>query len=232
MNKQFYIRKLLNTEQLMAIENFIKTANQNEFWESGLNSTIGMGNDMKKNYQLSDQNLVIQINSIIMNCLDNDSEFIDYTAAKSTVTNIVSKTISGGYYKPHLDFWTCGDYSTTVFLNNPDEYSGGELCLFLNEEEKKIKLDKGFAITYPTGILHRVNRVVSGCRYVSVFWTKTLIRDEFIREVNYELSKALKCVERKSIHHTTCDSLNNDAYFILDNLKNQILRKYSNMGDN
>jgi hypothetical protein len=32
---------------------------------------------------------------------------------------------------------------------------------------------------------------------------------------------------KKSIHHITCDSLNNDTYFILDNLKNQILRKYS-----
>jgi PKHD-type hydroxylase len=231
MNKQFYIRKLLNCDQLSNIDNFIKNANQNDSWTNGLNSTLGMNKDVKNNHELCDQNLVFQINSIIMNCLDNDSEFINYTAAKSTITNIVSKTISGGYYKPHLDFWTCGDYSTTVFLNSPDEYSGGELCLFLNEEEKKIKLDKGYAITYPTGILHRVNRVVSGCRYVSVFWTKSLIRDEFIREVHYELCKALNTVESKSIHHTTCNSISNDTFFILDNLKNQILRKYSNTGD-
>lgn len=227
MNKQYYIRKLLNSEQLNLIDNLITSANEHNSWESGLNSTRGMETDMKKNYQLSDHNITQQINSIIMNSLDNDLEFINYTCAKSSRPNIISKTISGGYYKPHLDFWTCGDYSTTVFLSNPEEYSGGELCLFLNDEEKKIKLDKGYAITYPTGVLHRVNRVIRGIRYVSVFWTKTSIQDDFIREVHYELCKALKSIDTKSIHHMTCDSLNSDTFFILDNLKNQILRKYS-----
>jgi PKHD-type hydroxylase len=228
MNNQYYIRKLLNSEQLDVIDNFIENANHNNLWQNGLNSAIGMGNDIKNNYELCDQNILSEIYSIIMNSLDNDAQFLNYTAASETTRNIISKTISGGYYKPHLDSWTCGDYSTTVFLSNPDEYSGGELCLFLNEEEKKIKLDKGYAITYRTGILHRVNRVISGCRYVSVFWTKSLIRDEFIREVHYELCKALNTVEKKSVHHTTCSSISNDTFFILDNLKNQILRKYSN----
>jgi len=227
MNKQYYIRKLLSSEQLNSIDNLIKNANETDSWQSGLNSTNGIGTYNKKNYELSDLNITGDINSLIMNSLDSDPEFINYTCAKNSSLNIVSKTISGGYYKPHLDLWTCGDYSTTVFLSNPEEYSGGELCLFLNDEEKKIKLDKGYAITYPTGILHRVNRVISGVRYVSVFWTKTSIQDDFIREVYYELTKALKSIETKSIHHITCDSLNNDTYFILDNLKNQILRKYS-----
>jgi PKHD-type hydroxylase len=228
MNNQYYIRKLLNSEQLDIITNFIENANHNNSWQSGLNSAIGMNEGIKNNYELHNQSIANEINSIIMNCLDNDGEFINYTAASETTQNIISKTISGGYYNPHLDIWSSGNYSTTVFLNSPDEYSGGELCLFLNGEEKKIKLDKGHAITYHTGILHRVNRVISGCRYVSVFWTKSLIQDEFIREVHYELCKALNTVERKSVHHTTCNSISNDTFFILDNLKNQILRKYSN----
>lgn len=223
----YYIRKLIDSDQLNEIDSLIEYANETEEWDTGLTTAKGMGLDLKKNYELKNSNTSERINQIIMNCLDNDEKFINLTSAKSTTFNIISKTISGGYYKPHIDMWSNGDYSTTVFLNNPDEYSGGELCLFLNDNEEKIKLKKGYAITYPTGIMHRVNRVISGKRYVSVFWTKSSIKDDFIRGVSYELYKAMKNLNNKSMHHMTCDSLNDDTYFILHNLRNQILRKYS-----
>lgn len=231
MNKQYYIRKLLDTSQLNSIDSLIAKSNKNNSWVGGTVSTIGPKSNggkssIKNNLELSDENIISGINSIIMNSLDLDFKFLNYTVANQTTKNIVSKTISGGYYNPHLDLWSCGDYSTTVFLSNPEEYSGGELCLFLNEEEKKIKLDKGYAITYHTGTPHRVNRVISGERYVSVFWTTSLLKDDFIRQVYYELTEVLSLSEKKSIHHATCYSMNTDPYHMIDNLKNEILRKY------
>jgi PKHD-type hydroxylase len=128
-----------------------------------------------------------------------------------------------------MDNWQNGDYSTTIFLSNPEDYIGGELCLYFgNDEEKKIKLDAGWAITYNTGILHRVNKVVSGLRYASVFWTKSSIRDVNVRNINFQLSNLIELLEKNytPIHVHDFDSSLQDPIFLAKNLQNEINRLY------
>lgn len=224
----FYVRKILNDDQLNEIKNVLTIANSNNSWIDGLNSGGGI-RSVKNNLELSDFNLLKIINDLIMKSLDLDSEFISFAVPKSTNLNIISKTTSGSYYNPHLDNWNNGDYSTTVFLNDPKDYQGGELCLLINGEEVMFKLDPGWGITYSTGIIHRVNRVVSGSRYVSVFWTESLIRDDFIRYIYTELSRIERVVNtEKSIHLSTCMSASKDPGFCINNLKHQLLRKFHN----
>ena len=79
---------------------------------------------------------------IIMNNIDVDDEFIAMTCPKSTKNSIFSRIDRGGYYKPHIDHMFTGHYSTTVFLNDPDEYEGGELQLLIDGEVHDIKLKK------------------------------------------------------------------------------------------
>jgi PKHD-type hydroxylase len=225
----FYTRKLLDQNQVKNINNIINKANEENLWNDGLHTTINRDTSTKKNLELPDNILLLEINNIIMKYLDNDRKFLDLTVAKETVRNIVSKMIPSGYYNPHIDHWSTGDYSTTVFLNDPNEYDGGELCLFFNDEEKKIKLESGYAVTYPTGTVHRVNRVLSGVRYVSVFWTRSHLKDDFLRNLHYELVNLKNVVsERKMspIHLLNCNSCKDDPIFVLDNLTSQILRKY------
>jgi PKHD-type hydroxylase len=227
--RQYYTRKVLDENQLKTIKEILKQADDHNLWMDGLNSGGGFSR-VKKNLELSSIELSQSINSMIMNSLDQDKNFIDFTVADSTNLNIVSKTSSGSYYNPHIDSWFNGDYSTTVFLNDPNEYIGGELCLYFGgEEETKIKLDAGWAVTYSTGILHRVNKVISGNRYVSVFWTKSHIKDSFIRYIYSEIGSIQQnMVECENpVHLSNCLSVYKDPYFCLDNLKNQILRRYS-----
>lgn len=225
--KNFYIRKILNDEQIEHIRKLIENANAQNSWIDGLNSGGGEKR-IKNNLELSDINISKVINDCIMNSLDSDIDFLNFTCPKSTNLNIVSKTTSGGYYNPHLDNWSNGDYSTTVFLNDPSDYDGGELCLYLgDDEEKKIKLDAGWGITYSTGIIHRVNKVISGTRYVSVFWTESLVKDSFIRFILGEISNAKKYVPQNPVHLSSCLSASKDPSFILDSLKTQILRRYA-----
>jgi PKHD-type hydroxylase len=226
----YYVRKILDYEQLQKIEDIIDESNKNNYWNDGLN-TGGGTRRIKNNVELSNPEFSQIINNIIMNSLDNDQKFISYTSAKETNLNIISKTFSGGYYNPHIDNWCNGDYSTTVFLNNPNEYDGGELCLYLGgNDEIKIKLDAGWAVTYSTGIIHRVNKVITGNRYASVFWTKSLISDPFIRYIFSELSNIQQNILEKehSFHSLNCISALKDPNFCLDSLKTEILRKYSN----
>lgn len=227
--KQFYTRQILKENELLKIKESISQANTHNMWQDGLKSGGGFSR-VKNNLEMSDPVLAHSINSLIMNSLDQDKHFIDFTIAKETTFNIVSKTISGGYYNPHYDNWNNGDYSTTVFLNDPDEYIGGELCLYVGgEEEIKIKLKSGWGITYPTGVLHRVNKVSSGIRYVSVFWTKSLIDDAFIRHLYSEISDIQQSmVECKSpVHLGDCLNVSKDPSFVIEGLKQQILRKYA-----
>ena len=165
-----------------------------------------------------------------MNSLDRDSKFLSYTAASQSGLNIISKIESGDYYNPHVDNWKNGDYSTTIFLSNPEDYIGGELCMYFgNDEEKKIKLDAGWAVTYPTGTLHRVNSVISGIRYASVFWTESIIKDSNIRNIIYELDNIISLLERNHtpIHVHDFESSLQDPLFITRNLQNDIYRAYS-----
>lgn len=132
------------------------------------------------------RNLETEIdNVVIFNALDNNKEFLDFTLAKYTNAVLISKTMPGGFYKPHFDL-NMDNFSTTIFLNNPSDYSGGELCLLIDNKEEKFKLNAGYGVVYETGITHRVNTVSDGQRLACVFWTKSKIPDiEDIKKYRY-----------------------------------------------
>src|SRR5699024_6418109 len=48
------------------------------------------------------------------------------------------------------------DISCTVFLNEPDEYDGGELTVADTYGEQRVKLPAGHAVLYPGTSLHQV----------------------------------------------------------------------------
>jgi PKHD-type hydroxylase len=228
MMNNYYVRKVLDEEQIKLSQELLEYANKNDLWHDGL-STGGGSKSIKSNKELSDFEMTQTINNSIMSALDSDSHFLSFTAASTTHVNIISKTETGNYYNPHLDMWENGDFSTTVFLNSPDEYEGGELCLYFgNDSEKLVKLEPGWAITYPTGLLHRVNVVTSGVRYASVFWTKSKIKDYKIRNIFYQICLIEEIIEKENIpmHYTDCKVALKDPLFIINNLKNELCRYY------
>jgi len=224
----YYVREVLSKDKINLIQELLEHANKNNFWRDGLTSGGGM-KSIKNNKELSDIEMSQTINSSIMDALDKDKNFLSFTAASTTHLNIISKSEFGSYYNPHCDQWCNGEFSTTVFLSDSNSYEGGELCLlFDNNEEKLFKLDAGWAVTYPTGTLHRVNKVLSGIRYVSVFWTKSFIKNPTIRNIYYQLSLIEELLEKNTdpMHHTDCMATLKDPLFIAGNLKNEILRHY------
>ena len=65
--------------------------------------------------------------------------------------------------------------SLTVFLNDHEEYEGGELELELygplaEERSVKFKEPKGTVIFFPSDTWHKVNTVTSGVRKSLVTW--------------------------------------------------------------
>ena len=88
----------------------------------------------------------------------------------------------GGKYDWHVDQGpkplkggSVRKISMTLFMNNPDEYEGGEFDLEIFDPEKKpryktFKLKKGSAIFFQSDVWHRVRPVNSGVRKSLVAW--------------------------------------------------------------
>ena len=94
---------------------------------------------------------------------------------------------SGNYYDWHVDqhpYTTMSNgvekrirkLSASIFLNEPDEYDGGELELELagpshDSRNRSFKLKKGSAIIFQSDTWHRVLPVKSGVRKSLVVWS-------------------------------------------------------------
>ena len=179
----YLISKFFNYDQLRSIQ---KIMGESE-WHNGLQSLTKSQKFPDKDLSLVKKNFQCNLDHpIVFNGLDNNLEFLNFTYAKHSSVPMGTKTPKGGYYRPHFDHINCGHFSTTVFLNPPNSYHGGELVLWLNCEEKKFKLDPGYGITYETGTPHCVNDVTYGDRDVIVFWTTSYIPDmEDLRRWRY-----------------------------------------------
>lgn len=156
-------------------------------WDDGLTSFSVLDRDADKDAHLVKRNFQTDIDPTdLYEGMDSNQEFIDFTYPNHTKTPLFTKTETGGYYRPHWDDVTNGQFSTTVFLSDPRDYEGGELTLYLRGKEEKFKLEPGWGVTYETGTPHEVKTVTSGERIVSVFWTTSIIWDiEALREYRY-----------------------------------------------
>lgn len=94
------------------------------------------------------------------------------------------------------------DVSTTLFLNDPTDYEGGELELRFGDFGVSIKLPAGYAVIYPTGIIHRVKPIISGVRKVVHWWDESNVQNPFTRDAIVQLSKL---PERVDLHTATLE---------------------------
>ena len=82
-------------------------------------------------------------------------------------------TAPGGKYGRHVD---CAPgtlirkLSFTVQLSKPEDYEGGDLCLYVGEEPEVMKRERGHVALFPSYTLHEVTPVTKGTRYSLVSW--------------------------------------------------------------
>ncbi|HPY42303.1 MAG TPA: Fe2+-dependent dioxygenase, partial [Thiolinea sp.] len=82
------------------------------------------------------------------------------------------------------------DVSTTIFLNEPEAYEGGELVMRSSFGEQPIKAAAGSAVIYPSSTWHQVTPVTQGERLVAVTWAQSLVKSAEQRELLYQLAQA------------------------------------------
>ena len=232
MIPNYYCREILPKEKLNYVRKLITAPTVD--WKDGAVSMFAGAYDKKlPDFGTTQKKLRETFNkdvfSIIMSEIDKDENFLCMVTPRRTDTAMVSKIEKGGYYRCHLDNEFNGHYSTTLFLNEPEEYKGGELQLLIDGQTKNIKLKAGWGVTYATGIPHQVLTVTEGVRYASVFWSKSLITDPFIREIYYSLNN----IQQKYGNSGFIDKVHTDIKEFMDDprveiamLKKTILRRY------
>ena len=79
------------------------------------------------------------------------------------------------------------DLAFTLFLNDSGNYQGGELRIEGPLGPQDVKLDAGWAIIYPAGLVHSVLPVTLGERLVCAGWIESAVAGTDEREILYGL---------------------------------------------
>lgn len=189
------IENVLRQQQLEQITTLLSQA---EFVDGKLSAGM-QAKRVKNNEEVraSDQ-VVERLNHLVMNSLVQHPQYQSAVFPYRVAAPFYARYTTGMGYGDHVDDPVMGpmsgryrsDVSTTVFLNPPEEYQGGELCINTPFGDKRVKLAAGDAVVYPSSSWHRVEEVTDGVRLVAVTWTQSMIRDSAKRELLYELGSA------------------------------------------
>jgi PKHD-type hydroxylase len=191
-----HIKNVINPQQLTTVRRFLDQQN----FVDGKISAQNVASEVKNNQELIQDNSpqISSINNIVMGSLINNENYKASVLMKKIGLPFYARYLKGMSYGGHIDNPIMGqkgqfyrtDISTTIFLNEPDEYQGGEVVIKTNYGEQGFKLAAGDALVYPSTSWHYVNEVTDGQRLVCVTWAQSMVREANKREILFELYQA------------------------------------------
>ena len=189
------IPEVLNKEELAVVDEFISRGQFVDGKLSAGSEAIDVKNNLEM--QTTDRDMA-QLNNLVMGNLVKHPVYLNAAMPAKIAAPFYARYSKGMQYGNHIDDPIMGpagqryrtDLSITVFLNEPEEYDGGELVVQTAFGEQRVKLDAGNAVMYPSGSTHRVAEVTRGERIVAVTWLQSMVRDPSQRELLYKLSQA------------------------------------------
>ena len=212
------IFKILNSDQIK----FLKEEIDKCTWKNGTNSAEGTAKLIKRNLQIgpSDPKFSNILKTIIQ--VQEDVTVKAYTYIKELIDPRIAKYSEGDEYDWHVDAALLNsrrtDLSFTIFLNDYSEYEGGQLKILNNSQEFTINGNAGQMVVYPSGLMHKVNKVELGQRLVIVGWINSHVKIEEHRSRLFEISTEISNLRQQ--HGIISENLNK-IYF-------QLIRDYCN----
>ncbi|HWJ70887.1 MAG TPA: Fe2+-dependent dioxygenase [Sphingobium sp.] len=195
-------------------------------WQDGRATAGHIAARVKSNLQLPlDHPVASELGERILDRLWRTPLFIAAALPLRVLPPRFNRYGGGGAYGNHVDnaiFPIPGtaqrirtDISTTLFLNDPDDYDGGELVIEGPFGTRSVKLPAGSAVIYPGNSLHRVEPVTRGVRLASFFWTQSLVRDEARRQILFDLDCAIQQLAADHPDHRSIDDFTNTYHNLL-----------------
>lgn len=195
----FVIPDLVTAEEVKHVRKLLESANFVHGADSANNAASQVKNNLQISYRDKSQDAARRI---IETDFARSPMFQFLALPKNVAPPTFNKYETGMYYRDHIDHAFIGgaekvrgDMSSTVFLSNPDEYTGGELKLHSNGQEIPVKLDAGQAMVYSATLLHRVNTVSQGVRLAAVTSIQSTIKSDEQRDVLGDLTRVMRWVQ-------------------------------------
>jgi PKHD-type hydroxylase len=190
-------------------------------------TSVGVNEQVKLSEVMSEKGPNYEnIYNILSNLISENNIFSSLLTVKKITPPTVVNYTEGCFYDWHIDEIQICDvvthYSMTIFLNEPTEYVGGELVIKRDGKLEEYKLGAGKALIYSTGMIHKVNKVESGTRLVSISWLESLISDEFMRTCIFEIGKVTSDLQREFNNSVEV----NEKLLPLEQIRINMMRQY------
>jgi len=191
---------LLNDKEIQILQTNLDK--DKEFWEDGKKTAGNQAALVKNNLQLKRKSETSQkLSAIVKNKILTNPLIKSFSLPKHIHGIMFTKSKIGMGYGRHIDnaFMSSGraDLSFTIFLNNQNLYSGGELLVENINSENTFKLKAGEIIIYPSTYLHSVEKVTKGERIVCVGWIESYIKSIEEREYLFDLDAGARGILAK-----------------------------------
>tara|TARA_B100000579_G_scaffold206006_1_gene168371 strand:- start:172 stop:837 length:666 start_codon:yes stop_codon:yes gene_type:complete len=192
---EYLTHPLLEKSDVIKIVEKLKS--EKSSWQDGKKTAGSHAAKIKQNNQLDKKSKIsLEINDLIINKIISNTLLKSFALPNLIHGVMCTKSLTGDGYGTHIDnpYMPSGrsDLSFTLFLNEPKEYQGGELCIQTINETEKIKLSAGEIIIYPSTQLHSVAEVKNGERYVCVGWIQSYIQSNEDRNFLFSLDAGAK----------------------------------------
>ncbi len=205
------IPNALDARQLQEVRARLEAAG--DAWVDGRVSAGYQGAPVKHNEQIDERSdVAAACQSIILGSLERHPLFISAVLPNEVYPPMFNRYGEGMTFGAHVDGSVRihphtgrklrTDVSATLFLNEPDEYDGGELVVHDAFGTHRVKLAAGDMVVYPATSLHEVTPITRGRRLASFFWIQSLLRDDAQRSMMFDLDSAIQ-----QLNQTGADAL-------------------------
>ena len=200
-----HIPQVLNADELAALRTRLAAAE----WVDGQHSAGPQAASAKRNQQLAPHDPALPaLQAQVLAALQRSALFFSaalprqvlppmfnrYAGAQNAYGDHVDQAIRYAPGGPgHAAAALRTDLSCTLFLSDPDSYTGGGLQLRQGAglAPPAIRLPAGDLLLYPANQVHQVLPVQQGERLACVFWVQSLVRDPAQRQLLFDMDVAL-----------------------------------------
>ena len=222
------VPEVLTSEQVAHARRLLDSAE----WVDGRVTAGRQSARVKDNQQLPEGHPIAQeLGDVIITALQGSALFVSAALPLRVFPPLFNRYQGGHAFGNHVDnairqitgtpLRIRTDLSATLFLCQPDEYEGGELVVEDTYGVHGVKLPAGHMILYPSTSLHHVRPVTKGARVASFFWIQSMVRDDAMRALLFDLDT--------SIQRLSADVPNHPSVVQLTAVYHNLLRRWAEM---
>ena len=206
------LEKVLTAEQLVVARDLMS---KGQFLD-GRESAGEQARSQKNNLELKlTTSLRDALNNLVMGALIKHPTYLNAGLPHRIASPYYSCYREGMSYGDHVDDPIMGqgnqyrsDVAITIFLNAPEDYEGGDLCIDTTFGRQRIKGKAGDGIMYPASSRHQVEMITRGERLAAVTWMQSLIPEPDRRDLLYQLYLAKESLREQQADSETTQRVN------------------------